>query len=129
MGVLLRILLGEDPAKSEMVQKGADLCIKVIPIWDEKAGTIDMVYHLFGFLAMYQVGGETWERWNAACRDFLVDAQKPDGAWDPVGVWGRDGGRIYSTAMMVLSLETYYRYPKVFDRKRERRHKPSRRLR
>ena len=26
------------------------------------------------------------------------------GSWDPIGVWGADGGRIYSTALMTLAL-------------------------
>jgi hypothetical protein len=29
-------------------------------------------------------------------------------------VWGRDGGRVYSTAMAVLALLAPYRYPREF---------------
>ena len=36
------------------------------------------------------------------------------GSWDPIGCWGDDGGRVYSTAMLAMCLEVYYRYPKVF---------------
>jgi hypothetical protein len=33
------------------------------------------------------------------------------GSWDPaVEVWARDGGRVYATAINVLTLETSYRY-------------------
>ena len=35
-------------------------------------------------------------------------------AWGAIGVWGDDGGRVYSTACMVMCLEVYYRYDKVF---------------
>jgi hypothetical protein len=35
------------------------------------------------------------------------------GSWDPVGAWGRDGGRVYSTALCALILEVYYRYNNV----------------
>ena len=35
------------------------------------------------------------------------------GSWDPVGPWGFAGGRVYSTASMVLCLEVYFRYAKV----------------
>ena len=35
------------------------------------------------------------------------------GSWDPVGAWGEDGGRVYSTAILVLTLEAYYRYTKL----------------
>ncbi len=33
------------------------------------------------------------------------------GSWSPAGAkWGSSGGRVYATAMAVLSLEVYYRY-------------------
>ena len=35
------------------------------------------------------------------------------GSWDPVGAWGEDGGRVYSTAILVLTLEAYYRYSRL----------------
>jgi hypothetical protein len=38
------------------------------------------------------------------------------GSWDPVGPWAYSGGRAYSTAMMALSLEAYYRYGNLLDR-------------
>ena len=38
------------------------------------------------------------------------------GSWDPIGAWGEDGGRVYSTAILVLTLEAYYRYTRVFVR-------------
>ena len=34
--------------------------------------------------------------------------------WDPIGPWGLDGGRVYSTAMMAMCLEVYYRYDRLF---------------
>ena len=36
-----------------------------------------------------------------------------EGSWDPIGPWGEDGGRIYSTATCALILEVYYRYARV----------------
>ena len=39
------------------------------------------------------------------------------GSWDPIGPWGQDGGRVYSTAMMAMCLQVYFRYPKVFGAK------------
>jgi hypothetical protein len=47
----------------------------------------------------------------------VLDSQRQDGAhygsWDAVGPWGMKGGRVYSTATMVLCLEVYFRYGKV----------------
>ncbi|HJT34043.1 MAG TPA: prenyltransferase/squalene oxidase repeat-containing protein [Pirellulales bacterium] len=86
-------------------------------------------------LAMFQVGGEPWKRWNDGVRDHLIHWQSPDprpdknglrvvggppavscerGSWspdtDPYSDWG---GRIYTTALAVLTLEVYYRYQRV----------------
>jgi hypothetical protein len=67
-------------------------------------------------LAMFQAGGEPWKRWNDVLRDHLVALQyrEPEscanGSWDPDGRWSPQGGRVYSTALAVLTLEVYYRY-------------------
>jgi len=67
---------------------------------------------------MFQLGGDYWKVWNESMKDALVPNQQRDGdergSWDPIGAWGRSGGRVYSTAINVLSLEIYYRYDRVF---------------
>lgn len=74
---------------------------------------LDMYYWYYGTLAMYQYGGEPWERWNRIVRDTLTKEQRTDGrfagSWDPKGPWGRYGGRLYSTALSTMTLEVYYR--------------------
>ena len=74
---------------------------------------INMYYWYYGTLAMYQYGGKPWEDWNAVVRDTLINGQRRTGeyagSWDPVGPWGRYGGRLYSTAISTLTLEVYYR--------------------
>ena len=41
----------------------------------------------------------------------LVDSHRDDGgqagSWDSIGAWGASGGRVYATAIGVLSLEVY----------------------
>jgi hypothetical protein len=43
-----------------------------------------------------------------------LDKQRRDddekGSWDPNCAWGYIGGRVYSTSLMVLCLEVYFRY-------------------
>jgi hypothetical protein len=69
-----------------------------------------------GTLAMFQAGGPNWKQWNDVVRDTLIVQQCPAdqecrrGSWDPTGRWGPEGGRVYSTALAVLTLEVYYRY-------------------
>jgi hypothetical protein len=79
-----------------------------------------MYYWYWGTLAMFQVGGEVWGKWNEALKEAVVEHQHlagsgaRAGSWDPVGPWGvQDGGRVYSTALMTLCLEIYYRYDRV----------------
>jgi hypothetical protein len=114
-----RILMGEDPKKSAIIQKGADLCLQNPPVWDPKAGTIDMYYWYYGTLAMFQVGGSAWKKWNSYMKSAIGENQHTRssgaraGSWDPIGVWGGDGGRIYSTALMTMCLEVYYRYARA----------------
>jgi hypothetical protein len=123
VGVLARVFLRENPKTSDPVKKGAALMAKpeMLPRWDPSDGSIDMYYWYYGTLAMFQVGGDGWNRWNKAMQTAMVDTQRKDGdyalakgSWDPLDPWGPDGGRVYSTACLAMCLEVYYRYPKVF---------------
>jgi len=70
-------------------------------------------------LGMFQVGGTLWDRWNTVVRNKLTALQKhggcEDGSWDPDTNWAQKGGRVYSTALAVLTLEVYYRYTRPQD--------------
>ncbi len=124
VGVLARIFMGEDPRKSEMCKKGADLMEKLAPTWNPSDGSVDMYYWYYGALAMYQMGGKHWKTWKAGLEKAVVGEQRKDtdycafkGSWDPVGPWGPDGGRVYSTALLAMCLEVWYRYDRVFGLK------------
>ena len=120
VGVLTRIFAGQDPHKTEAIDKGVKLMLKRPPRWDIDAGTIDMYYWYYGTLALHQIGGAPWKEWNRSMKSAIVDHQRLEagrdehGSWDPVGPWGVDGGRVYSTAVMTLCLQVYYRYERVF---------------
>lgn len=69
-------------------------------------------------MAMFQVGGEPWKRWNGAVRDRVISLQVRGegcerGSWPPNDQWSGRGGRIYATALAVLTLEVYYRFQRV----------------
>jgi hypothetical protein len=121
VGILARVFMGENPAKSAVVKAGARLCTKLLPTWNPADGSVDMYYWYYGTLAMYQVGGPSWKAWRRAMDAAIVQTQRKDtefclvkGSWDPIGPWGLEGGRVYSTALMAMCLEIYYRYPRVF---------------
>jgi hypothetical protein len=75
---------------------------------------LDLYYWYYGTLAMFQYGGDEWQRWNARVRDLLISEQVKEGeyagSWEPRDPWSGYGGRIYATAIATLSLEVYYRY-------------------
>ena len=120
-GLLARTFLGEDARKSPVMQKGFALLRSLPPVWNADDGSIDMMYWYKGALAAFQVGGETWNIWHEALAKQIVPTQRLDtdfcqykGSWDPAGVWGPDGGRVASTALMTMTLEVFYRYDRVF---------------
>ncbi|MCA9237210.1 MAG: terpene cyclase/mutase family protein, partial [Planctomycetales bacterium] len=71
-------------------------------------------YNYYATLALHHAGGSQWDRWNTRMRDYLVKSQFTDGhergSWYFEEQYSRDGGRLYTTALSVLTLEVYYRY-------------------
>jgi hypothetical protein len=115
--MLVRIFTGDKMETSDVLRRGAALVAKLPPVWNPDDGSIDMYYWYYGTLAMYQVGGAHWRHWNEALQRAVVANQRQDtdacsyeGSWDPVGPWGRDGGRVYSTALLCMALEASARY-------------------
>lgn len=71
-------------------------------------------YWYYGTLAMHQMGGSYWKAWNRKIKKMYPAKQRrsPEklaGSWDP-GTAVLNGGRLFSTAMSILVLETYYRF-------------------
>lgn len=56
---------------------------------------------------------DRWDAWWRALTTAAVAMQRADGSfagsWDPIDVRGRDGGRIYATATVLLALEVIWR--------------------
>ncbi len=107
--LVCRFFLGAAPEDAP-VQEAVEYLLRALPGKDPP----NFYYWYYGTIAMFQVGGEAWQRWNQALRQTLVTMQRRDqpweGSWDPVCVWGGYGGRVYTTALAILCLETYYRY-------------------
>jgi hypothetical protein len=78
------------------------------------SGVVNHYYWYYATLALYQTQGDAWRRWNEALQKQLLATQRLDGSsagsWDPDPVWGRCGGRVYSTSLCALCLEVYYRF-------------------
>ena len=118
VALLCRFFLGQNPDDNPVMKDHAELLLRDLPEWDGKDGfTNDMYYWYYGSYAMFQMGGKYWKAWKKALETAVLRSQRKDGSskgsWDPNGPWGYAGGRVYSTATMVLCLEAYYRYARV----------------
>ncbi|MCA8944319.1 MAG: terpene cyclase/mutase family protein [Planctomycetes bacterium] len=120
VSLLCRIFMGGIDAKDPLVEKQAQLVLAKPPRWDEEAGTIDHYAWYYGTYALYQVGQSPWRQWQKSLHRAVVKTQRNDanfrGSWDPRGVWGSTGGRVYSTAILCLTLQAYHRYARVLIR-------------
>lgn len=110
----------QDHPQYDLMRRQADLLASKPPVWDEGDGSIDFYYWYYGTYAMNQWGGAHWKNWKKSIEKALLPNQRLEdeednfyGSWDPVGPWGEEGGRVYSTAIGTLILEVYYRYGHV----------------
>jgi hypothetical protein len=116
VGLHCRFLLGQDPKEKPIMKAAADLILSKPPVWDTKAGTIDHYYWYHATYALFQMGGRHWTEWKKKLESAVVKTQQLSkepgkknlyGSWDPTCAWGEDGGRIYSTALLVSTLCFY----------------------
>lgn len=95
-----------DPAQEE----AGDYLLARLP----NVNDYHLYYWYYGTLAMFQLGGTYWERWNSQLKVTLLATQEKNGhqrgSWAPEKPFGIDGGRVFTTACSALCLETYYRF-------------------
>ncbi len=116
VGMLARQFLFDEP-DAPLVQDAARYLAKFAERrWPKVGPPKKPDYYLWYncTLAMFRAGGEAWRRWNDCIRDAVIGLQERNGcqrgSWPPIDRWSDRGGRIYSTALAVLTLEVYYRY-------------------
>lgn len=118
-GLFCRLKLGSS-LKDKTSQLSLGILTDNLPDWKQPGiagGTQFFYYWYFGTQVLFQVGGDSWTKWNSKVRDMLVQHQNLTpgellGSWDPSQAthYCQMGGRVYSTTMAILTLETYYRY-------------------
>jgi hypothetical protein len=117
VGLLMRLYTGwrrDDPDFG----RGAAYFLANLP----SEGTVlqnerDTYYWYYATQVMAQAGGEKWQAWSDRLQPLLVKSQvrrgELAGSWDPLlpiaDRWGPQAGRLYVTAMNLLSLEVEYR--------------------
>ncbi|MCA9190677.1 MAG: hypothetical protein KDB03_02905 [Planctomycetales bacterium] len=79
----------------------------------------DVYFNYYTTLFLFHIGGPLWESWNPRVRDFLVNTQATagheSGSWYFDNPFGREGGRLYTTAMAAMTLEVYYRFSPLYQ--------------
>jgi hypothetical protein len=84
----------------------------------------DIYYNYYATQVMFYRQGEDWFEWNLAVRDHLIETQVVgnghlQGSWYFEDPHGKVGGRLYTTAMAVMTLEVYYRYLPLYEHLRK----------
>ena len=120
VGLFCRFFMGQNPKEKPIMKAAADRIMKKPPVWDEKGGSIDHYYWYYATYALFQMGGSQWAEWQKKLEVAVVKNQHLDkakknlyGSWDPKCAWGEDGGRVYSTATLVLTLQAMHRYTRL----------------
>lgn len=76
-------------------------------------GLLDHFYYAQG---MYQSGGKYAETAEKNVRELLVKEQAGDGSWTSGNSSENQVGKVYSTAMAVLSLSVKYHYLPIYQK-------------
>ena len=121
VGLLMHLYLGWDRQDPRLTQ-GAQYLLENLPD-DTSITQRDTYYWYYATQIIRHVGGESWQQWHAALHPLLVGSQIKQGelagSWDPLNPvpdrWGAQAGRLYVTAMNLLSLEVDYRLLPLHD--------------
>ncbi|HWB13009.1 MAG TPA: hypothetical protein VG826_27535 [Pirellulales bacterium] len=115
VGLLCRMYTGW-PKDRPALQKGVHILAREGP--SMIGSSANMYYNYYATQIMHQYGGEEWESWNHHMRDFLTRMQATDGhesgSWYFDGGQAKKGGRLYVTAMAIMTLEVYYRHMPLY---------------
>ena len=132
LGALCRQFFSYPPTDEEL-----QLAVGHLRKWKPNPRQLYTLYYTT--LVMFQLGSEDWASWNRKFKDKLLALQVREegvddskgsnekfvknkypkkGSWPPYGVdYSRGhgaGGRLYSTVLSILTLQTYYRYPPIY---------------
>ena len=107
--LVCRVFLGLSP-DSPTAREAGDFLLAEMP----GEGYPNLYYWYYATLGMFQLQGAYWNQWTQALQQTLLTTQRTTGAvagsWDPNTRWDGYGGRVYSTALSALCLESFYRF-------------------
>ncbi|ADB17575.1 hypothetical protein Psta_2910 [Pirellula staleyi DSM 6068] len=93
------------------IRKGLDYLMQNMPRQEDLSRDTHALYgHYYGVQAMWQAGGQYWQRWYPAVHDVLLKQQQPDGSWLDLIC------SEYGTAMACIILQMPNNYLPIFQR-------------
>jgi hypothetical protein len=115
IGLLCRMYTGwrrDQPA----LKRGVEYLGRVGPSAD------NFYYNYYAAQVLCHYGGPTWDKFNRKLRDQLIASQAASGheagSWFSAGDTGsQEGGRLYCTALAVMTLEVYYRHLPLYGKR------------
>ena len=111
IGLLCRMYLGWRQ-NEEALGQGVAFLSKEGPKRD------DMYYNYYATQVLHHWGGVEWKKWNDVMRPMLVNSQVQEGpaagSWKPRDRHAGPGGRLYETALCLMTLEVYYRHMPLY---------------
>ena len=108
-----RLLVGDMVPQAE-IDEAERYMLQQLP----GAGQDNYYYWYYATLALHQLQDDAWDTWNEALQRRLLITQNADGSWPTSTTWGGYGGKVYTTSMAALCLETYYRHKLRSDQDR-----------
>ncbi len=104
---------GLSRANPAVIEKSAHRCLKLLPEWGPKR--IDLYYWYYGTYFLRALDHRGWSAWQKSLHKALLPNQRKGrgcavGSWDPIGAWGEEGGRVYTTTINTLCLLAPVRY-------------------
>jgi hypothetical protein len=123
VGMLTNMYLGANRDQTAM-RKGADYLLTELPqLGSPRDPQRDTYYWYYATQVMFHMKGDYWKKWNDQLHPLLANTQVKTGplagSWEPHGTvpdrWAHYGGRVYVTAMNLLSLEVTYRHLPIYE--------------
>ena len=112
VGLLCRMYTGwslEEPA----LAKGVKYLLQV-----QDSQRNEPYFFYYAAQVMHHYGGKEWDQWNEKMKEYLLATQVKEGghrgSWFFPSWTGKEGGRLYCTAMACMTLEVYYRYSPIY---------------
>lgn len=113
VGVLSKMYLGAT-LENDTQKMGARLIVARGP------SKTNVYFNYYATQVLMHRNDDAWPKWNDELRDYLISTQDHGGnhqagSWYFTDPHGQMGGRLYTTAMVIMTLEVYYRFMPLYE--------------